>query len=588
MYYFFLLREPLAANRLQFALFAGLSGVASASVLAIINQATVVADADGRASALILLLLAVLVYSLSHRALMVSAAALAESTVDRLRIELEEKLSSADLRQVETLDQNRIYAVISGEMQALAAGTLNLTIVGHSLLLVIVTAVYLLFLSVTAVIVAVAFSALAAYIHLRRSGETAEKLKQAFQLDAQLLHGFSDLIAGFKEVKLNALRAQDLGKEIRDNSAQLASVRLDTRSSIATDLVLSQVAFYFLIGLMAFVVPMFVSIDRETLAMITAGTLFLIGPIGLIVAGIPILQRVESAALTILSVLQDLPIARAKFRDYHPVGFPDDGVIKLTQVSFTYDRGEERSFSVGPIDLEVRQGQLVLITGSNGSGKSTLLKLITGLYVPTTGAITATIEVNQVKREIQFSADSKVVLQDGAATYYNLFSSIFADYHLFKKLYGIRTIDHEEANRWLQLVELQDKVQILGHEFDTINLSSGQRKRLAMVTLLLENRPVCVFDEWAADQDKHFRDKFYFTILPMLLNEYKKTVIVVTHDLEYFNSERIPTHERYHMELQIDAANNTKALLRKLEPGEDPFRISDVLDSPGRNDVAPG
>jgi putative pyoverdin transport system ATP-binding/permease protein len=583
-YYFFLLRESLSANWPKFALFGGLSGVASASVLAVINQAAVT-DADGWAGLLVVLLLAVLVYSLSHRALMVSAAALSESTVDHLRIALEEKLRSADLRRVEKLDQNRIYATISGEMQALADGTVNLAIVGHSLFLVIVTAVYLLYLSVTAVIASVIFSSLAAYIHLRRSKETAETLSQAFRLDAQLLHGFSDLIAGFKEVKLNVLRSQDLGKEIQDYSAQVASVRLHTRTSVATDLVLSQSAFYLLIGLMAFVVPMFVNIDRQTMTMITAGTLFLIGPIGLLVAGIPILQRVESAAQTILGVLQELPIATEKTSGFNPVGFPEDGFIKLAHTSFTYNGGDDGSFSVGPIDLEVRQGQLVLITGSNGSGKSTLLKLITGLYVPTSGVITAGVEVDRVKKEIQVSADGNVA-QAAIETYQNLFSAVFSDYHLFKKLYGIRSIDQEEANKWLQLVEFQDKVHIVGREFDTVNLSSGQRKRLAMVTLLLENRPIFVFDEWAADQDKHFRDKFYFTILPLLLKVYQKTVIVVSHDLEYFKSEKIPAHERFHMELDIDAENHTRALLRKLKPGEDPFSVSDAPGSPNSDEAA--
>ena len=585
MNYFFLLRQPLVANWMKLALFAGLSGVASASVLAVINQATV-AGSEGGGGGLIVLLLAVLIYSLSHRALMISAASLAESTVDRLRVTLEEQLRSADLRRVEKLDQNRIFATISGEMQALSDGTVNLAIVGHSLLLVIMTAIYLLFLSVAAVIAAVAFSAIAAYIHLRRSKETAETLTQAFRLDSHLLHGFSDLIAGFKEAKLNTPRSQDLGRAIQDSSAEVASVRLRTRSHIATDLVLSQSAFYLLIGLMAFVVPMFFTIDRQTLVMITSGTLFLIGPIGLLVAGIPILQRVESAAQTILGVMQELPVAPEKARTFQPVGLPEDGFVKLSQVSFTYDRGDDGNFAVGPIDLEIRKGQMVLITGSNGSGKSTLLKLVTGLYLPTAGVTTAKVEVDKVRKEIQTTGGGNVAKGE-LETYQNLFSAVFSDYHLFKRLYGIRSINQEEAKKWLELVELQDKVRIVGGEFDTINLSSGQRKRLAMVTLLLENRPICVFDEWAADQDKHFRDKFYFTILPLLLNEYKKTLIVVSHDLEYFKSDKIPAHERYHMELHIDAANHTSALLRKLDPGEDPFLVLDPRASPSPGEAAP-
>jgi putative pyoverdin transport system ATP-binding/permease protein len=572
MSYFLLLREVLVANFRRLAFLAVLSGIASTAVLAVINRANVAVDSDVRASALFLLLLAVIIYSLSHRALLVGAAALAENTVDRLRISLEEKLRAAELLQIEKLDINRIYASISAEMQVLADHTVALALVAHSLLLVVITAVYLLFISVTAVVLAVAFTSLAACVFLRRSRQTSERLGQAFQLDAQLLSRFSDLIAGFKEVKLNASRAEELGSDIQYSSARVAAVRLNTRSGAATDLVLSQVAFYLLIGLMVFVVPMFTVIDRQTLAMITAGTLFLVGPIATVVAGIPVLQRVDSASKAILSVLHELPARPEISGHFRPVGFPEEGIINLTRVTFAYDSADESSFAIGPIDMEIKRDQLVLITGGNGSGKSTLLKLLTGLYLPTGGAITATVGRDGTRQELRLSSGPELVRED-LVSYQNLFSAVFSDYHLFKKLYGIADVDLEEANKLLQLVELQHKVSIVDREFSDINLSSGQRKRLAMVALLLENRPICVVDEWAADQDKHFRDKFYFTILPMLLNKYKKTVIVVTHDIEYFKSERIPQHERFHMELAVDAAKRPRALLRKLRPGEDPFQV---------------
>jgi putative ATP-binding cassette transporter len=302
--------------------------------------------------------------------------------------------------------------------------------------------------------------------------------------------------------------------------------------------------------------------------MITAGTLFLVGPIGTVVGGIPVLQRADSAARSILAVMQELPVARELGPEVHPVEFPEGAAINLRQATFAYEPADKSGFSVGPIDLEIRHGQLLLITGSNGSGKSTLLKLLTGLYFATSGPISATVKRNGQWQEIRISGQTQV---EDTVAYHNLFSAIFSDYHLFKKLYGMHAIDAAEANSLLQLVELQDKVRIIDRQFSDINLSSGQRKRLAMVVLLLEKRPICVFDEWAADQDKHFRDKFYFTILPMLLNQYKKTVIVVTHDIGYFKNAAIPTHERYHMELHVDADRRTRALLRKLQPGENPF-----------------
>jgi putative ATP-binding cassette transporter len=571
--YLALLHKPLAANRGYLAFLAVASGVGGPAGLAVINRANAVVDADVRAGALFMLLLAVLIYSLAHRALLIGAATLAESTVDRLRVSLEEQLRAAELPQIEKLDLNRIYAVISAEMQALADNTVALALIVHSLLMVVVTAIYLLFLSITAVIIAVAFSVLAAQIYLRRGEETSQRLRQAFQLDAQVLSRFSDLIAGFKEVKLNMPRAQELGNDIQYSSARLESVRVSTRSSTATDFVLSQVAFYLLIGLMVFIVPLFATIDHQTLAMITAGTLFLVGPIGTVVGGIPVLRRADSAAGSILAMMRELPVARTAALDFHPLEFPDGSSINLRQATFTYDPADKSSFTVGPIDLEIKRGELLLITGSNGSGKSTLLKLLTGLYFPTGGAVCATIQQRAQRRDITISGHAQT---EDTVAYQNLFSAIFSDYHLFKKLYGMRNIDPAEAAALLELVELQDKVTIVDRQFSDINLSSGQRKRLAMVALLLEKRPICVFDEWAADQDKHFRDKFYFTILPMLVNEYNKTVIVVTHDIEYFRSSTIPPHERFHMDLHVDAAGGTRALLRKLQPGENPFP-----DAPG-------
>jgi putative ATP-binding cassette transporter len=565
--YFVLLRAPLIANWRYLMFLAVVSGLASTAVLAVINRANVAVESDARAGALFLLLVAVFVYSLSHRALLIGAAALAEDTVSRLRISLEERLRAAELSQIETLDRNQIYAAISAEMQVLADNTMALALVADSLLLVGMTAVYLLFLSVAAVILAVAFTGLAAYMYLRRSQETSLRLGQAFQLDAQVLSRFSDLIAGFKEVKLNTPRSEELGVDIQYSSVKLASVRLNTRASMATDLVLSQVAFYLLIGLMVFVVPMFASTDRQTLAMITAGTLFLVGPIGTVVGGIPVLQRADSAASSILAVMQELRVAREPTREFHPVEFPEGAAIDLRQATFAYDAADKSSFAMGPIDLEIRPGQLVLITGANGSGKSTLLKLLTGLYFPTSGAISATVKRGGQWQEIRIAGQ---VQKEAAVVYRNLFSAIFSDYHLFKTLYGIDVTDAAEGNSLLQLVELQDKVSIRDRQFTDVNLSSGQRKRLAMVALLLEKRPICVFDEWAADQDKYFRDKFYFTILPMLLKQYNKTVIVVTHDIEYFKSDAIPPHERFHMELHLDAGRTT-ALLRKLQSGENPF-----------------
>jgi putative ATP-binding cassette transporter len=84
------------------------------------------------------------------------------------------------------------------------------------------------------------------------------------------------------------------------------------------------------------------------------------------------------------------------------------------------------------------------------------------------------------------------------------------------------------------MFELEGKVKIEGNTFSTTDLSTGQRKRLALIAALLEEKPVLVMDEWAADQDPYFRKKFYTEILPLLKQE-DITIIAITHDDKYYN-----------------------------------------------------
>lgn len=77
-------------------------------------------------------------------------------------------------------------------------------------------------------------------------------------------------------------------------------------------------------------------------------------------------------------------------------------------------------------------------------------------------------------------------------------------------------------------------VQVNQGELSKLTLSTGQRKRLALLQCYAEDREIFFFDEWAADQDAHFRDYFYRTLLPELKAR-GKTVIAISHDDRYFN-----------------------------------------------------
>jgi putative ATP-binding cassette transporter len=201
---------------------------------------------------------------------------------------------------------------------------------------------------------------------------------------------------------------------------------------------------------------------------------------------------------------------------------PIDGweQIELAGVTHEYRReGQTRGFVLGPIDLVLRPGEIVFIVGGNGSGKTTLAKLLTGLYVPQDGEI---------------RLDGRPVTAENREGYRQLFSAVFDNALVFESLWGLEAADLDErAGRYLRQLGLDHLVNVNGGTFSTTALSRGQRKRLALLTAYLEDRPIYVFDEWAADQDPAFRKVFYLELLPELKRR-GKTVVAITHDDRYF------------------------------------------------------
>jgi putative ATP-binding cassette transporter len=126
-----------------------------------------------------------------------------------------------------------------------------------------------------------------------------------------------------------------------------------------------------------------------------------------------------------------------------------------------------------------------------------------------------------------------VVYADNKRQYRSLYSPVFSDFHLFDQLYNVE--DENEVNEYLKFFEIDHKVNFSEGKFSTSDLSTGQRKRLALIACIVENKPILVLDEWAADQDPVFRKKFYLEILPLLKSK-GFTIIAITHDDAYFDT----------------------------------------------------
>jgi putative pyoverdin transport system ATP-binding/permease protein len=269
-----------------------------------------------------------------------------------------------------------------------------------------------------------------------------------------------------------------------------------------------------------FVVPALSDTNGSAITKTTTALMFVVGVCFGLVQTIPIVSAADAAADNIWQLEERLQatIPAVEVATVEPRR--DFERIDIRNVEFRYvAKSSDAVFQVGPVDFSLRRGDLVFITGGNGSGKSTFLKVLAGLYEPDSGEITVDgLRVNDRRRD----------------SYRTLMSAIFADYHLFQRLYGIPDPDLDEVDRLLEQFKLDNKTSLENGAFRTIELSSGQRRRLALIVSLLEKRPILLLDEWAADQDPEFRRKFYHEMLPAL-HRSGATVVVVTHDDRYLD-----------------------------------------------------
>jgi len=247
--------------------------------------------------------------------------------------------------------------------------------------------------------------------------------------------------------------------------------------------------------------------------------LFLKGPIDQLVGVLPNVGRAKVA----FQRIGDLSLRFATPEPHLHLDRPPSPVslrhaIELRGVGYAFDapEGGGEGFALGPVDLALRRGELVFVVGDNGSGKTTLVKLLLGLYAPQQG---------------ELLLDGVPVTDASRDDYRQLFTTVFSDFFLFQDLVAAVPA---AAQPYLERLEIAHKVSVQDGSFSTTDLSTGQRKRLALVHAYLEGRPVLVFDEWAADQDPAFRQLFYTELLPELRAK-GHTLVVISHDDRYFH-----------------------------------------------------
>ena len=510
---------------------AAIAGFSNALLMALVNAGarlaaeTPSADEEaGQTRLFMAFAITIVLYIVSQRHLLRTANFEVESVVRRVRVRIADKIRGADLMPLEALGREQIYASINRDTQIVSQAAAPAIIAIQAGIMVFFSLLYVAYLRPMAFILTVVVVGIGLVIHFGKHAEMMADLSESAMREGQFFGYLSHMLEGFKEVKQNSARSDDLFDTLETAAESVRDLKTRSGYLFTDHYLFSQTTFYFLIATMVFILPRLAQTAfSDVVTRLTAAILFILGPLSSLVGTIPVFSQASVAVANLQRLETQLEQLQreAKDRDEENDAAPEEfHEIRLTEVRFAYrDRQGVPTFELGPLSLSIPKGELLFLVGGNGSGKSTLLKLLAGLYYPDSGKI---------------ELDGRDLADVGYTSYRNLFSVIFTDYHLFQRLFGLRHVRAELVSALLNNMQIADKTRFVKGRFINQELSTGQRKRLALIVSLLENRPICIFDEWAADQDPTFRHHFYTEILPALQQQ-GKTIIAATHDDRYFD-----------------------------------------------------
>jgi putative pyoverdin transport system ATP-binding/permease protein len=447
-------------------------------------------------------------------------SSVAERMAERIRKELAERLLSTPLAQLEAVGTTRVYTALVDDTFALKQGVIALPYMVGNAAVSCGALFYLFTIRAASAFLVVALIAVIAILFLllmKRMMLTVERSKDSM---TALFEAFRAVTDGTKELLLNSRRRSDyLGKRLAPAGA---AVRRDSNAidiQLTLALAIAEILYSALIVLALLGERSFLEIPAAATGTFVMVLLNTQSQLEQLLQKTPVLDRARLALRRIHGLELDPRGARARELPPSPNGFE---TIELRGAGRAYLRedGQGLSFRLGPVDLLLRPGEIVFVIGGNGSGKTTFVKMLTSLY-----------ELDQG----DLLWDGQAVTPASSEAYRQLFAAVFSDFYLFRQLDGHPGNTHvAEAKKFLKLLRLDRSVQVEAGGFSTLALSQGQRKRLALVVAYLDNRPIYLFDEWAADQDPEFKDFFYTVLLPAL-KAAGKLVIAITHDDKYFD-----------------------------------------------------
>lgn len=491
------------------------AGMATTALLAVVNGFLGASGgADEAAQRFVASCVVALVTSMASQLMLAHASG---GILYQLQVRICEGIVALPFRQFEVIGSARLRAGLTEDIPALSQGLVTLPILVTNLTTVVGAIAYLAYLSGATFVfwllmMAVAVATLVVLMMI--FGRLNELTRRA--IDA-LYEGFDGLIGGAIELRLNAARRRAFMTRGIDDAAGELKVRR-SRAFVAQAIIetWSRLLLFVSLGLVLFLGSVLIGFGDDVAQGFVLVMMFIMAPLGAMMALLPMVSRASVAAKSLESLdtlLADIDDPRDDVAE--PMALKR---IELRDIELT--RRDDRGFRVGPVSLTLEAGKTTFIVGGNGSGKSTLAKIIAGLYPPETG---------------QVIVDGRTIGPDDWEWYRQHVSAVFSDFHVFDTLYGLdRDALDERASEHLALLGLEDVVEVTDGRFSTLAVSTGQRKRLALLVAMLERRPLYVFDEWAADQDPDYKRVFYEQLL-VTLRDRGCAVVVVTHDDAYFH-----------------------------------------------------
>lgn len=529
-----------------------MSGIGSTILIGVINSAL---NNQGQSSANLVRVFIVfcIVVPVARFVSQTMLERLTSRAATSLRLDLCRRILSSPLRRLEELGQHNLLATLTDDVSAITSALSTIPLLCMNSAIVVACLIYLGWVSWPLLLGVGVFMGLALAIYQLMLSRAARYLWLGRDAWGSLLGHFRALTEGAKELKLHDRRRGAFFSEAVNPTAEsLRRFYIAGSTLHAAAGSMGQTVFFALVGLVIFVLPSAGHAHAGVLTSFTLTMLYVIGPLDAITQSViglgrskVALQKVENLGLSLTSECAGRDSAVTPGQPLRNIG--------LKGVAYAY-RSEEsqHSFTLGPIDLALNVGEVVFLVGGNGSGKTTLLKLLTGLYIPDAG---------------ELSFNGQTVDDENRGRFRQYFSTVFSDYYLFESLFGIDVPELDvQVRGYLERLQLDHKVQVKGALLSTTRLSQGQRKRLALLTAYLEDRPVYIFDEWAADQDPRFKKIFYLELLPELKAR-GKLVIVISHDDRYYHmADRILKLENGRVEYD-EQVNGASVTLREDFPG---------------------